>query len=703
MSIQLIKSIAINSLPGIGPATATKLKQCGVTSAWDAVLHWPLRYEDKTKTQSLRGAALDVPVLVFGEMISVNVQQGGKKQVICRVKEINTPKPQSFVVRFFHLKAPQFKAFEAGKYLACFGKLQRGRAGLEMMHPEYALTHDINTNPLQCAYYTPVYPTTAGLTQTRWRSMIKHVLMVFEKQVKPLMWPASHLPENLSQDIINALQMIHQPPAGSDLKALMFRQHPANQRLIFEELVCQLTYLYCFRDVVKAKAANGLAVTEDLMHKFLKQLPFSLTGAQQRCWNEISKDLSGNAPMLRLLLGDVGTGKTVIAALAMLQTVGNGKQAALLAPTEILAEQHVQTLQMWFAPLNINVVCLTGRLKKSHKTEILEQIATGQAQVIIGTHALIQSSVAFHNLVTVIIDEQHRFGVAQRQALTDKAQVLGQHPHQLLMSATPIPRTQALVQFADTDVSLLDEYPAGRKQVVTRAIEQGRRQDIIDRMSQHCATGQQVYWLCPRIAEDDMNTVKSVEEIYTTLCGQLPTLNIACVHGQLKDTKKLDTMQAFKTGDIQVLVATTVIEVGVDVPNATLMIIDRADRLGLAQLHQLRGRVGRGPLASFCVLLYAHPLSDIAYQRLNTLREHHDGFIIAEQDLKLRGPGEILGDKQSGVATYRLADLQRDNKLLPKVVDTAQALHEQHPEFVKQLWQYWLPDHYTTLPSMPAL
>lgn len=703
MSMTLFKTISIRSLPGIGPATAEKFAQCGVHSAWDALLHWPLRYEDKTQVMPLAGAPLDTPLLITAQVLSVKHQPGHKKQVVCVLSDTQHPNPKRITVRFFHLRQPQANALSKAHTVACYGKLQKGRYGLEMMHPDYMICETPDHNPMLEATYTPVYPTTAGLTQTRWRKLISQACSLFKAQTQDLVWPQGVLPTPFTASLAQCLEMIHHPPQGTDLSALIQRRHPANQRLIYEEILSQLTYMQQFRAAIKTQPACQLRVPDASLTQFLKQLPFELTGAQKKAWDAISQDLMQTNPMLRLLLGDVGTGKTVIAALTMLQTVSNDKQAVLLAPTEILAEQHLETLHAWFEPLGIEVICLTGRLTKTEKVARLEKIATGAVKVIVGTHALIQSSVVFHDLVTVIIDEQHRFGVAQRQALQHKAEVSGQHPHQLFMSATPIPRTQALVQFAQCDVSVLDEYPADRKKVITRAIDVARRDEIIERIATHCESKQQVYWLCPKIFEDDNQTVKSVEHIFELLRQKLPQLKIGRVHGQLPDAEKSASMQAFKQGEVDVLVATTVIEVGVNVPNATLMVIDRADRLGLAQLHQLRGRVGRGALASYCVLLYDTPLSDIAYQRLNTLREHHDGFLIAEQDLNLRGPGEILGDKQSGMTTYRLADLQRDSFLLPNIVAAAEALNKTHPEWVKQLWQYWLPTHLIEAPTQVAL
>jgi ATP-dependent DNA helicase RecG len=559
-----------------------------------------------------------------------------------------------------------------------------------MIHPEYQLLTETkiveDTESL-----TPIYPATEGLSQRTLRKLTDQALrLLAQGSVLQEILPDAVLKQFAFPALADALRYVHRPPVDAPVDTLLEKQHIAQKRLVFEELLAHRLTLLDLKKTFQIQQALPLVPTNDLSSRFLSNLPFALTGAQARCSAEIAADLCRPHPMLRLVQGDVGSGKTVVAALAMLHALENQTQTALLAPTELLAEQHMQNFQKWFQPLNIKVVMLSGQLKAAPRRAALEDIASGAAQIIIGTHALFQKGVTFNKLALVIVDEQHRFGVQQRAQLREKGMHENFHPHQLIMTATPIPRTLAMSVYADLDYSIIDELPPGRTPVATIVLGNSRRPEILERIRAACLEGRQAYWVCTLIEESDVLQAQAAEVTALTLQQTLTELKVGLLHGRMKADEKEQTMAAFKSGALNLLVATTVIEVGVDVPNASLMIIENAERLGLAQLHQLRGRVGRGAVASHCVLLYQTPLSQLAKARLNVMRETTDGFKIAERDLQIRGPGEVLGTRQTGEVSLRMADLLRDSELLPAVSQAADILIDQHSDTIPALIKRWL-------------
>ena len=564
-------------------------------------------------------------------------------------------------------------------------KLVRGAAGLEIYHPEYEF-FDEQSHITLADSLTPVYPVAEGVTQSRLRSLIEQLLPQVNEQNVPELLPDSQAKSSLAE----ALRYLHRPPADAPVDQLMERQHPYQQRLAFEELLAHNLSLLRVRQKIQASEAPTLVHNQLSHNKFLEQLTFTPTGAQLKVIDQISTDMAKGVPMLRLVQGDVGSGKTLVGAAAALQAIANGFQAALMAPTEILAEQHRQNFQQWFEPLGITVGQLNGKMKVAERKAQLAAAASGESQLIIGTHALFQDGVEFADLGLVIIDEQHRFGVHQRMALKAKGKSGEGRPHQLVMTATPIPRTLAMSAYADLDISVIDELPPGRSPVSTVLIANERRQQVIDRVSAACSEGRQAYWVCTLIEESEALEAQAAEVTAQELQQQLAQLKVGLIHGRLKSNEKEAIMAQFKSGQLNVLVATTVIEVGVDVPNASLMIIENPERLGLAQLHQLRGRVGRGTTASHCVLLYGQPLSQYGKARLSAMRETSDGFKIAERDLELRGPGEVLGTKQTGEMQFKLADLQRDANLIKRIRRTAVEIAEQYPHLIDPIIQRWL-------------
>jgi ATP-dependent DNA helicase RecG len=599
-------------------------------------------------------------------------------------------------LRFFHFNQAQQQSLQAGTRLRCFGEVRRGKSGLEMYHPEYQHLNQAKP-PALAETLTPIYPATEGVTQQRIRDLCAQALQRLDSHQLKDWLPADLGNQTLSYSLVDALRLLHNPPPGTALNLLAEGEHPAQQRLAAEELIAHHLSLLRLRQKIQQQAAPALASDEGAKQRFLEQLPFTLTAAQQRVAAEISADISQPIPMLRLVQGDVGSGKTVVAALAAIQAIANGMQAALMAPTEILAEQHRVNFEAWLRPLGIRIAWLTGKLKGKGREVQLAAIADGSAQIIIGTHALFQEGVEFHNLGLTIIDEQHRFGVHQRLALRKKGanldgdpQGLGSTPHQLIMTATPIPRTLAMSAYADLDCSVIDELPPGRTPVETVVLSNIRRNDVIERMRASCTDGRQAYWVCTLIEESDVLEAQAAEATAQELQLLLSELSIGLIHGRLKPKEKVQIMQAFKDGEINLLVATTVIEVGVDVPNASLMVIENSERLGLSQLHQLRGRVGRGSQNSHCVLLYQAPISGNSAARLKIMRETNDGFKIAEKDLEIRGPGEVLGTRQTGDMQFHIADLQRDSHMLPEVKTIALALLQQHSKNVEPLISRWL-------------
>jgi len=591
-------------------------------------------------------------------------------------------------MRFLNFYGSQIKTYAVGKRVRLLGEIRTGFFGAEMVHPKCRIVRESES---LAESMTPVYPTTAGLTQKILGKLIGQILQDAQK--------TQALTETLPEKIIKKYRLaglqesvmcLHNPPPDVSVAALQARTHPAWRRIKFDELLAQQLSMRLHYRQRRSHSAPVLVQKNKLAKLLLKQLAFELTAAQIKVSAEISRDLAAAHPMQRLLQGDVGSGKTIVAALAALQAIENGFQAALMAPTEILAEQHFQKLSAWFDPLGIQVVWLSGSQKKKHKQAVLDDIALGRAQLAVGTHALFQDQVIFHQLGLAIIDEQHRFGVQQRLALRMKGSLSNTVPHQLMMSATPIPRTLSMSYFADLDVSVIDELPQGRAPIVTKLIADNRRDEIIARIQQACQQGKQVYWVCPLIEESETLQLQTAMETYESLSRIFPDLSVGLVHGRLPTQEKTEVMASFKQGEIQLLVATTVIEVGVDVPNASLMVIENAERMGLSQLHQLRGRVGRGSEASICILLFQQPLSEIARKRLKIIFEHTDGFEIARQDLQLRGPGEFLGARQSGVPMLRFADLEQDGELLTAAQATADELLNKYPDLAQRHIERWL-------------
>ena len=686
--------LSVETLNGVGPALASKLHKLGLFSLQDLLFHLPLRYIDRTQITPIGGIQPMTEVVIEGEVRASDVVFGRRRSLVCRVQD------HSGVVtlRFFHFNRAQQERLKPGVKLRCFGEVRRGKSGLELYHPEYQYLDTANPAGLEDTL-TPIYPATEGITQSRIRDLCGQALRHLDTHQIVELIPAdinSGLEQQLSYSLVAALRLLHNPPPGTALHLLAEGEHPAQQRLAAEELIAHNLGLLRLRQKVQLQQAPLLSEDKSARNKFLEQLPFELTAAQQRVAAEINRDISTAIPMLRLVQGDVGSGKTVVAALAAVQAIANGKQAALMAPTEILADQHRINFEQWLRPLGIRVAFLTGKVKGKAREVQLQAIAEGQAQMVIGTHALFQETVAFNDLGLSIIDEQHRFGVHQRLALRNKGfspegpVINGPAPHQLIMTATPIPRTLAMSAYADLDCSVIDELPPGRTPVETVVLANLRRNDIIERVRAACAQGRQAYWVCTLIEESDVLEAQAAEVTASELQLMLPGLHIGLIHGRLKPREKLEIMDAFKSGDINLLVATTVIEVGVDVPNASLMIIENAERLGLSQLHQLRGRVGRGSQSSHCVLLYSPPISGNGSARLKIMRETNDGFKIAEKDLELRGPGEVLGTRQTGDMQLHIADLQRDAHMLPQIKHLAENLLLNHPNLVDGLIARWL-------------
>jgi len=678
-------------LKGVGPKLAERLQKIGINTAQDLLFHLPLHYQDRTRIIPLRQARPGMQITVEGVIELTEVVFRRRRQLLCRLHDGTG----FLTLRFFNFNKMQQKNLERGACLRCFGEIRFGGAGYEMFHPEYCKIDPENPLPVE-KNLTPIYPTTEGLHQITFRKIIPQALNLLQQDAS--------LQELLPQEILQlynfpslseALLYIHKPPINAEIKLLEEKNHPYQHRLIFEELLAHHLSLRNLREKVRHHKSIALHISENMKQKFLQQLPFKLTNAQVRVMQEIAGDLEQTSPMLRLLQGDVGSGKTVVAAFAALFAIDNNYQSAIMVPTELVAEQHFKNLQKWLEGLNI--VLLTGTLKGKARQEVLTKIKSGKANIIVGTHALFQEGVKFKNLALIVIDEQHRFGVHQRLALRNKgrgtaccAQQTYFYPHQLIMTATPIPRTLAMSAYVDLDHSVIDELPPGRKPVTTVAISNLRRAEVLERIRQACRQKRQVYWICTLIEESENLQCQAAEKTAEALKKSLPEINIALIHGRMKSGDKEKIMHDFKQGKINLLVATTVVEVGVDVPNASLMIIENPERLGLAQLHQLRGRIGRGAQQSHCVLLYQNPLSQNARERLAIMRKTNDGFVIAQKDLELRGPGEVLGTKQSGILQMRIADLMRDRDLFPQVKTAASLIMQHHSDMVKPLISRWI-------------
>ena len=685
-----LDKISLDSLKGVGSKMLEKLERLGLATVQDLLFHLPLRYEDRTQVWPIGDLPPGLHGAVEGEIQDTQLVMGRRRMLVCRISDGTG----SLTLRFFNFTAAQKNSLAQGRLIRCFGETRPGKYGLEMAHPEYKLLGEEQAGQTEEAL-TPVYPTTEGLRQLTLRSLTDQALAQLDLYGVEELLPAGLYPQQI--DLAAALKLLHRPPPSVALAQLESGQHPAQQRLVLEELLAHNLSVLKVRAQAQNQLARALKPAPKLVEQLLGALPFTPTGAQSRVVAEIGRDLQQSHPMMRLVQGDVGSGKTLVAALAALQAIGNGCQVGLMAPTELLAEQHAINFAKWLEPLGIKVGWLAGKQKGKAREEALAAIADGSVKMVVGTHAIFQEQVVFQRLALVIIDEQHRFGVHQRLALREKGEREGVHPHQLIMTATPIPRTLAMTAYADLDTSIIDELPPGRTPITTVALPDSRRQDVIERVRLACEEGKQAYWVCTLIEESEVLECQAAEDTAAELQTLLPGLHIGLVHGRMRPVEKQRVMEEFKAGILQLLVATTVIEVGVDVPNASLMIIENPERLGLAQLHQLRGRVGRGSVASHCVLLYHAPLSKTAQSRLGVLRETNDGFLIAQRDLELRGPGELLGTRQTGLADLKIADLVRDQPLIPQVQKMARFLMDKHPAHVEPLIRRWLGlrDHYS--------
>ncbi|WP_324033865.1 ATP-dependent DNA helicase RecG [Aeromonas caviae] len=685
-----LDKISLDSLKGVGSKMLEKLERLGLATVQDLLFHLPLRYEDRTQVWPIGDLPPGLHGAVEGEIQDTQLVMGRRRMLVCRISDGTG----SLTLRFFNFTAAQKNSLAQGRLIRCFGETRPGKYGLEMAHPEYKLLGEEQAGQTEEAL-TPVYPTTEGLRQLTLRSLTDQALAQLDLYGVEELLPAGLYPQQI--DLAAALKLLHRPPPSVALALLESGQHPAQQRLVLEELLAHNLSVLKVRAQAQNQLARALKPAPKLVEQLLCALPFTPTGAQSRVVAEIARDLQQSHPMMRLVQGDVGSGKTLVAALAALQAIGNGCQVGLMAPTELLAEQHAINFARWLEPLGIKVGWLAGKQKGKAREEALAAIADGSIKMVVGTHAIFQEQVVFQRLALVIIDEQHRFGVHQRLALREKGEREGVHPHQLIMTATPIPRTLAMTAYADLDTSIIDELPPGRTPITTVALPDSRRQDVIERVRLACEEGKQAYWVCTLIEESEVLECQAAEDTAAELQTLLPGLHIGLVHGRMRPVEKQRVMEEFKAGILQLLVATTVIEVGVDVPNASLMIIENPERLGLAQLHQLRGRVGRGSVASHCVLLYHAPLSKTAQSRLGVLRETNDGFLIAQRDLELRGPGELLGTRQTGLADLKIADLVRDQPLIPQVQKMARFLMDKHPAHVEPLIRRWLGlrDHYS--------
>lgn len=689
MKGRLIDAVPLSSLTGVGAAQSSRLAKIGLHTIQDLLLHLPLRYEDRTQLYPISDLLPGVYATVEGKVLNSNITfggGGGRRMMSCQISDGSG----ILTLRFFNFNAAMKNSLATGRRVLAYGEAKRGKYGAEMIHPEYRLQGDLSTPELQKTL-TPVYPTTEGIKQATLRKLTDQALDLLDTSAI-----AELLPPELAQGLMSlpaALRTLHRPPPSLQLSDLGSGQHPAQRRLILEELLAHNLSMLALRAGAQRYHAQSLLARDDLKTGLLTALPFKPTAAQARVVAEIEHDMAQSIPMMRLVQGDVGSGKTLVAALAALRAIANDKQVALMAPTELLAEQHANNFRNWFAPLGVKVGWLAGKQKGKARQAQQEAIVSGQVQMVVGTHAIFQEQVQFNGLALVIIDEQHRFGVHQRLALREKGEQQGFLPHQLIMTATPIPRTLAMTAYADLDTSVIDELPPGRTPVTTVAIPDTRRSEIIDRVRSACTgEGRQVYWVCTLIEESDLLEAQAAEATWEELKLTLPELNIGLVHGRMKPAEKQTVMQAFKQGELQLLVATTVIEVGVDVPNASLIIIENPERLGLAQLHQLRGRIGRGTVASHCVLLYKSPLSKTAQERLQVLRDSNDGFVIAQKDLEIRGPGELLGTRQTGNAEFKVADLLRDREIIQEVQRIARHIHQRYPEQAAALIDRWMPE-----------
>jgi len=675
-------------IKGVGERMSAYLAKLNIHTIQDLLFHLPTRYLDRTRISPIGSLRFGEYAVVEGHVAAVKHQKIAKTKLICQLSDGTG----TLNLRFFFVHAQQIRSFQSDALVRCYGEIRRGQYGLELVHPEYKILDD-NTELDIEENLTPIYATTEGVSQQALRKLTDAALAMLQAGgCLDELLPAQVLAAFKFPALAKAIVYVHRPPKNAPVELLLAKQHIAQQRLMFEELVAHRLSLLNLKQSFQHQAGYAFKLNNEITQKFLDNLSFTLTGAQQRVVAEIFADLVKSQPMLRLVQGDVGSGKTVVATLALLQAVANHFQAALLAPTELLAEQHYRSLKAWLTPLNISVALLTGQLKGSIRKEILQNMASGDVKVVVGTHAIFQKHVAFKQLALVIVDEQHRFGVEQRALLREKGVNGLSMPHQLVMTATPIPRTLAMSAYADLDYSVIDELPPGRTPINTLVVPNNRRDEIMQKIETLCSEGKQAYWVCTLIEESETLQCQAAEKTAEYLNQVFPHLKIGLLHGKIKSSQKDIIMQAFKQGELQLLVATTVIEVGVDVPNASLMVIENAERLGLAQLHQLRGRIGRGTIASHCILMYQAPLSQHGKMRLSVMRETTDGFKIAQKDLEIRGPGEVLGTRQTGDMGFRLADLVRDESLFPKVQAAADILLKDYPAVVPALIKRWLQD-----------
>ena len=679
---------SIKHIQGIGPSIEDKLFSMGIKTVYDILFHLPIRYQDRSKVQPIGSIKKDHFVVIEGEIRVSDIIFNKRRNLLCKIQD----QTGTITLRFFNFNKTQKNSFRPGIYIRCFGKTSISRGGLEMIHPEYEF---INKDSLynDSEYLTAIYSTTEGLSQKRWRKFISSAFELIKQDEIPELLTKEHLSKiknNVTTDIYKTLKLLHYPPVNTDCLKIIEGNHPYQRRLAFEELISHRLSFRILKNKLIQSSVNDLYYCENLEREFIKNLPFSLTKSQYKVLQELKSDLNKKTPMLRLLQGDVGSGKTVIGALLAIQFIKNKKQVALLAPTEILAEQHLNTFLLFFEKYNVSSCLLTSKVNKRDKETILNNLSSGKIDIVIGTHAIIQDSVKFSDLGFVIIDEQHRFGVEQRRILKNKTKNK-KSVHQLIMTATPIPRTLAMTFYADLDYSIIDELPPGRKEINTIIVSNDRRKEVIDRIKNACNEGKQVYWICTLVEESETLQCQAAESTAEILSKNLTDINVGLVHGRLKSDEKTQIMSLFKSGDIQLLVATTVVEVGVDVPNASLIVIENPERLGLSQLHQLRGRVGRGEIQSHCVLMYQKPISKNAKERLTAMRETNDGFLLAEKDLALRGAGEMLGTKQSGEKQFRIANLERDMDMIDGVVHVSEIILNEDLNKANELISRWCP------------
>jgi ATP-dependent DNA helicase RecG len=676
----------LTALRGVGVKLAGQLNKIGIYSCQDLIFHLPFRYEDRTQVTPVAYLYHGQQALILAAIEGAQVQFGRRRSLLVQLNDGGA----RLTMRLFYFNAQQHKALEQGQWIQCYGEARSGPRGLEMIHPEYKV-YELEPDSITTDELTPVYPTTEGVGQTRMRKLVGQAFAQCGNAA------VDYLPQNIREELnllglSQALQLVHSPNAEDDVNSLLKGTHPAQNRLAIEELLAHHLALKATRDERQLKPAPVINAEGDLWPKLKSALGFTLTSAQARVITELEQDLNQKIPSLRLVQGDVGSGKTIVAAAAALHTVDSGYQAAIMAPTELLAEQHRRNFEAWCEPLGLKVAWLAGRLTAAQRRLVLAEIESGEAQIIVGTHALFQEAVTYNKLGLIVVDEQHRFGVDQRLALKKKGEDQGLVPHQIIMSATPIPRSLSMVYYADMDVSNIDELPPGRLPVQTVVLPNTRREEVQQRVKLGCEQGRQAYWVCPLIEESDALQAQAAEIAAEQLSAALPNLNVALVHGRMKSKEKDGLMEAFRLGETDLLVATTVIEVGVDVANASLMIIENAERLGLAQLHQLRGRVGRGADQAVCVMMYQSPLGKNGKTRLDILRQTSDGFEIARHDLEQRGPGELMGTRQTGDQSLKVANIVRDQGLLPTVEKTTKILSDQNPEIRSNIIRRWVKE-----------